>query len=1527
MLKLNFAEFRPVAHIWWQRWDQIVARSCCETHFVDREVRQSMTTRSGRVYKESERERIMAEGPNIAELLKALMEDRSIREREVAKQMERMQKLVEESSTERRGVGDRVERDKVQLTKFSESDDIESYLETFERMMQAYDVPRARWVFKLAPQLTGRAQQAYTALSSDDAKDYATVKTAILARYDINCETYRRRLRGSSKNQGETYRQLATRIFDMTKKWTKECGSVADVQQLIAVEQYLRALPEGIRVWVGERKPKTAAEAGQLAEDYLQARGPVSEEKRKQPGAGDALPSLVKKCFSCGQSGHIAKSCPGKTSVGRSQDGTPNSSRQRNEREIRCYSCGEKGHVATRCPAKAYFCGGPRVSEKVRRSKQGKGVYCTGIIEGTPVTDVLLDTGCSRSLVRKELIPSQNLKGDAGATVVCACGDSITYPLTDVTVLIGGSKLIVEAGVSDTLPVSMLLGTDVPEMASLLRESTFARQEKSFSPAGALVVETRAQARERERVEALEKVKEITSMASPRPVQTEESPEEEQKECDDDDDHFLEKLDDEVFQPPTKVRERQSRASKREERRQRYKERWNQDIQDPNWTAEEIGKMQQEDESLEKFRRLAEEASSDEEETPGPFFYGDDGLLYRRWVPRNAPDDVEQPLEQLVLPTACRKMVMELAHAIPMAGHLGKTKTADRILQRFYWPTLHRDVASFCRSCPQCQKCSRKARKVPLVPLPVMSVPFSRIAMDLVGPLPRSNRYVLVICDYATRYPEAIPLRNIDAEHIAGELTTVFTRLGIPDEILTDQGSNFMSGLLKEVYNFLRVKPIKTSPYHPQTDGLVERFNGTLKSMLRKTADENGKDWDKLLPFLLFAYREVPQASTGFSPFELMFGRPIRGPLDILRETWVARKQSSESVVSYLLAMREKFERMKDIVEENLGKAQSYQKSWYDQNARDREFNPGDCVLVMLPTSTSKLLAQWEGPYTVVRRVGKVDYEIEMDDKARKKKRIFHTNMLRKWHQDDEIALAVLEQKEEEDEDGLVTWDAREEDPEEQPKFGQNLTEGQRCEIQELLQEYPDVMRNRPGRTNMMQHRISVKEDVQPIRQMPYRLPHAYRELVRKELDEMEDEGIIEKSTSEWASPIVLVGKNDGTMRMCIDFRRLNEVAPMDAYPMPRVDELLDKLGGAEYITTLDLCRGYWQVPMEEFSRPLTAFTTPFGLFQCRVMPFGLNGAPATFQRLMDEVLRGLEILSSAYIDDIAVYSTNWREHLLHVRSVLERLRRANLTAKPRKCQFGMIECTFLGHIVGHGQVRPHPDKIDAVVSFPVPETKKQVRTFLGLTGYYRKFIPHYSTIAAPLTDLTKKSEPNRIIWNEGCEQAFRQLQGILCSGPVLRNPNFDQLFILQTDASNRGVGAVLSQAAESGEEHPVAYYSRKLLPREEKYAVIEKECLAIKLAVHTFRTYLLGRTFLIQTDHHALEWLNRIKNDNPRLTRWSLALQPYQFTIRHRPGVANQNADALSRGPVVNQFTTGEGGGSVMDQQLSPQGDAAELG
>ena len=1337
----------------------------------------------------------------------------------------------------------------VKLVPLGAEDDVEAYLVTFERILTAHGIDENRWAHFLAPQLTGKAQLAFAALPTTSSDDYEAIKAAILARYGINEDAYQVRFRGLVRREGETNRETATRLMDLLGKWMKEHQTAREIQQVIGLEQFLNTLPLEKRLWVHEKKPKTCVEAGELVDEYEQIRRkepPVAEAGAKTPKT-DGAGRKTSSCTYCGRTGHNESVCRKKP-------------REEESEGPRCFQCRKMGHISRNCPERRALLWREEAEKRSKGSgARQNGICLPGTVEGKK-TKILLDTGCSRTMVSNQLVPLENYLEGKGVSVRCAHGDINFYPLAKVEIGVKDLKLIVEAAVAENPTVPVLLGTDVPELFQLL-----GRQPEETCPQDVLIVMTRARARQQLEEEILRKEKERAAGARLRSIEESSNG------------------------SPTLS----SEVPKREDPVE-PKSKGILDI-----SADELQRLQENDSTLANIRQMvADEARKGEDSE----YFMKDGLLSRRWAPYGRK---EFEIEQLVLPKQLRRTVLELAHEIPLAGHLGKEKTRRRVLRRFYWPNVFGDVDEFCRTCAVCQKASHKGvGKAPLMPLPVISEPFSRVAMDIVGPLLTSragNRYVLVVCDYATRYPEAIPLKSIDAEHVAEKLVELFARVGIPREILTDQGSNFMSQLLVELYRLLHVKPIRTSPYHPQTDGLVERFNQTLKSMLRKATAIDGKDWDKLIPYLLFAYREVPQASTGFSPFELLYGRDVRGPLDILRETWEGNESQDESVVSYVLSTREKLKQMVDCVHENLTKQQDRQKRWYDAKARMREFKPGDLVLVLLPTSTNKLLAQWQGPYQIVTRMGKLNYLLDMHDR-RKRQRVFHVNMLKGYQ-----VRAVVEEVEDnhyadELEEDIPVWN---EESKGVANFGEELTREQMKELQALLNNFSSVFSDKPGRTNMAEHSI-VTDQTLPVRRPPYRLPHAYKELVKKELEDMLENDIIETTSSEWASPIVMVKKKDGSLRMCVDYRRLNAVSHIDAYPMPRIDDLIDGLGNARFISTLDLTRGYWQLPVAEKDRHKTAFTTPYGQFQFKMLPFGLSGAPSSFQRLMDNLIKGCEGFASAYLDDLVVFSNSWQDHLSQLRRVLNRIKEAGLTVKVGKCQFGTSKCVYLGHTVGNGSVEPELSKLQAVKTFPLPETKRQVRGFLGLTGYYRRFIPDYSSRAAPLTDLTRKSAPNTVKWTPQCNEAFETLKQCLCSGPVLRSPDFNKTFVLQTDASDRGVGAVLSQLSDDGEEHPIGYYSRKLLPREERYSTVEKECLAIRLAVAAFKVYLLGRKFVIQTDHRSLEWLERLKEGNPKLCRWSLALQPYEYRVEHRAGTANLNADALSR--ATKEFVAGEG-------------------
>ena len=294
-----------------------------------------------------------------------------------------------------------------------------------------------------------------------------------------------------------------------------------------------------------------------------------------------------------------------------------------------------------------------------------------------------------------------------------------------------------------------------------------------------------------------------------------------------------------------------------------------------------------------------------------------------------------------------------------------------------------------------------------------------------------------------------------------------------------------------------------------------------------------------------------------------------------------------------------------------------------------------------------------------------------------------------------------------------------------------NLTSAQENDVTRLLAEFPTVTGGKLGKTSVVEHRVHIG-DAQPICQHADTVLVARKEVLKKELDRMLEIGVIRASTSPWASPLVMVDKKDGEIRLCVDYRKVNKVSKFDAYPMPKVEEILEEVGPAKIISTLDLAQGYWQVPMVAESQEVTAFITPYSLYEFTVMPFGLHNAPATFQRMMNEVLRDCSGLSRAYIDDVVLFSPTWEEHLSHLRTVLTCLQRASLTLKLCKCQFALEKVCYLGYLVGGGKIEPDPKKIEAVSHFHQPTTKSEVRAFHGLASYYRKFVPNFGTIAAP---------------------------------------------------------------------------------------------------------------------------------------------------------------------------------------------------
>lgn len=463
------------------------------------------------------------------------------------------------------------------------------------------------------------------------------------------------------------------------------------------------------------------------------------------------------------------------------------------------------------------------------------------------------------------------------------------------------------------------------------------------------------------------------------------------------------------------------------------------------------------------------------------------------------------------------------------------------------------------------------------------------------------------------------------------------------------------------------------------------------------------------------------------------------------------------------------------------------------------------------------------------------------------------------------------------------------------------LNEQQLAELNEIKKQFKVAIDGLLDTTDWISHRIELTEEAKklpPARINPFPTSPKKQDQINKELDKMLECKIIERSYSDWALRLVPVDKSDGTVRLCLDARKLNERTVRDSYPLPHADRILSRLGKANFISTLDLSKAFLQVPLHPRARKFTAFSVlGRGLFQFTRMPFGLVNSPATLSRLMDRVLGGgeLEPKVFVYLDDIIVVSDTFEEHLAILQEVASRLRAANLSINLEKSHFCVSEVTYLGYILGQNGLRPNPDRVSAIVNYERPTSLKALRRFLGMCNYYRRFLANYSTITQPLTDLLR-DKPKTVCWNDKADVAFNTIKERLISAPILTNPDFSLPFTIHCDASDAAIAGVLTQTHE-GIEKPIAYYSQKLTTTQQRYFATEKEGLAVLKSIEKFRCYVEGSMFTVYTDASALTYIMRSSwRTSSRLCRWSIELQKHDMLILHRKGADNVVADALSR-------------------------------
>lgn len=1303
------------------------------------------------------------------------------------------------------------------LPPYRDDEDISAYLIRFERIAQLLQIDQNSYAVYLGSLLSGKALQIYSSLSEDITSDYNSLKAALLAGFNKNRETYREEFRNARIGSSDTYSQFAVRLDRLFELWVNSHNSFNkdydSLKDFMLVDQFMSACNPALRIYLKEHNPVNLEAMVKLSDNWQCA----------HKSSRDKLPIKVKGPFNNTENKSFSSA--------------------RDFSKIKCFNCGELGHTKNRCPKQLRSFqelkrnDNYRVNFSLDERTSHKYMYC-GTLNGSPVSTILRDTGCSCVIVSEELLPESDITNCETVTLTDYLGRENEFPKVKCYLrcpLFTGWVKAVRAPIK---MCSILLGN----VAGVVD-----------SPGSELKPEVSA-------VETRSSVKNKT--LHPLVVPT---------------------------------------------------------LNPINIDPEQFRELQKTCSSLFRVRDLAESGTEQNTKDGIYRFVYYNNLLYRECIKSSNFNFKDKKF--LVVPSDCRKFVLSLAHESPVAGHFGHRKTILRVKRDFFWPGMTSDIKNYCRSCDKCQRFTPKGNvaKAPLEPMPIITEPFTRVAIDIVGPLSPSSsgghRYILTLIDFATGYPEAIPLRETTSIAVAEALLEIFSRVGIPREILSDNGAQFTSQLMGEVHKLLGVKPLFSSVYHPMGNGRIERLHSTLKSCLKKLCSTKPRDWHRYLIPTLFALREIPSDRSGFSPFELLYGRQCRGPLAVLRELWEDETLTPDNrtLFQYVLELQDKLQECAKLASENSEISVAKYKTYFDLKSQERKLEIGDEVLVLLPDSNNKLLIAWKGPFPVIEKRGKLNYVI--DDNGNSK--LFHINLLKKYHRRACVGSAEIADSTEESFRSFVgnvniafhaSIISDEKFCESNPceiftpeigesyssySIGDNLSAERKLEVDRLMKTYSDVMNDRPGCTSSYIHDINLLT-TKPIRAKHYPIPLHLKSEFDIEVEKLLNLGIIQPSNSSYSSPPVLVAKSDNTYRLAIDYRALNSVTIFDAEPPCIAEEELDKFHDALYFSEFDITKAYYQIKLAVNARKYTAFPTSKGLMEFVRMPFGLVTAVASYIKLMRIVLSDLSNVCF-YFDNIFIYSKDWTTHVSTIERVLIRLREHGLTAKPSKCNFGFNNINYLGFNVGNGFLRTLSEKVKILLDFPPPKTKKLLKSFLGMFSFYRKFVPDPATLAAPLNELLHKTVKEPLQWSEQVMASFEQIKSVLANDPVLKLPDPSKTFVLRTDASSVGLGSVLMQF-HGDIAHPVAYAGRTLLPAERNYSVIERECLGIVWAVNKFKYYLIGKPFVLEVDHKPLVYLNKFRGDNARLMRWALALQPYRFTLVHIPGAENVGADLLSR-------------------------------
>ena len=1047
-----------------------------------------------------------------------------------------------------------------------EKSEITLFLALFEKQAKKAKIDQSDWVFQLLSLLPMQLAEGIMRLKEDEVEDYERVKEHLLERFRVNAETYRTKFMQASKGHMSLWKDLVFELRTYLSGWLAEAeiDTFEKLQDLMIADQIKRRASQEMKekfldTWSKLVNPEVVASK---FDEFESVRKTFKKTFPKNNGDEKRGDKYYKN-----ESFKERKLSDKKLVNWRERSDNDSKEREKlfeKRRQLTCYHCNSPSHLRPSCPLLKRDKVHPinHLGSEIGLDSSFEPYLSLALVNGKEIS-VLRDSGSKLDVISRKLINSDQLNGEFTWVKQPLENEVRCLPLANV------SLEIPEIGLVKTKAAVVNPEVDL-KFYILGNETNAIIENQKLNPNPVNVVMTRSKAKENE-ANLMEKSINHSLLSK---EEQNSSP-------------LAEIVDEgEADLPPG---DREFEVSLAKVNRETFLEE------------------QKLDTGLKGLWDKAKSGKSEE-------YVIENEMLFRVTKEKHG-----ERRKQLVIPCKYREEILKLCHET-VGSHMGLNKCKNKLFRYYFWPNIVKNVEDFIKSCDPCQRIDKgnEIKKVPMKLVPIISEIFTRLNCDLVGPLPeseRGNRYMLTAICMASKYPEAIPLLDTKSESVIDGLLIIFSRLGFPREVQCDLGTCFTSILTNTFFEKFGIKVIHSSVHRPQSNP-VERWHRSVKRLLKVLCIENGKSWEKNLPHALLALRSVTHESIGFSPAEIVHGKNLRVPETLIFEKWAKVTEEESPVTEYIFTLINRLKHCQDLAAEQMEASREKRKTWYDKGAVERSFKPGDKVLVMNTARPNKLSVNWIGPGTIESKLSETNYIVSVPGR-REKSQIYHINLLKPYHQRVEHINVLMSNK--------LSPEILEADLDipylnassEVYDFNEIVREsdlGKKCspeqieELGKVLGKHRQVFSNDPGRTDLIEHDIELISE-QPFRIKPYRTSPRQTEIIKQEIKRMLDLNIIEVAESDFVSPLILVEVPGREPRPCVDYRKLNSLTRTEYFPLPHIEERVELVAGAKYITLIDLTKGYWQILLTPRAQRYSTFATTFGTFRALVMGFGLLNA------------------------------------------------------------------------------------------------------------------------------------------------------------------------------------------------------------------------------------------------------------------------------------------------------------------------------